>query len=326
MDVDSDDGVPEFTIHDLDRAPAPLGEHQDHSSVGPPSPAVRPGGGLRPRLFSGDSSSSVTSAAASTSSWQSRRRLWSADDVSGPEIVSQKRRGGKRRGASSRHLQIHSADTDDSSSSRCRSMSDLFPTAARLPSRQRGMNFIPEVCDSEGEQQTSSSRIFPEDEETYKNEPQYEVEESESSARVPTYDDGIRDYYGAEENEVDSNEWNESMDEDEFESESDSGGCDSVRTDSSGSDQNRAPLNCLGVLMPCSLPTVNQIAVCVVKFAPCFCCLGFKQHTDRLVLGRLNVILVFMSAYQLASSIFLLVVLVSERIAARQIEFQIGIP
>jgi len=54
--------------------------------------------------------------------------------------------------------------------------------------------------------------------------------------------------------------------------------------------------------------------------------MGFKQRTDRLVLGRLNVLLALFSLYQVGSAVFLLVVLVAENLVDRTIPPQIGNP
>jgi hypothetical protein len=62
--------------------------------------------------------------------------------------------------------------------------------------------------------------------------------------------------------------------------------------------------------------------VLVVKYAPCFCFWGFKIQTDRLVLGRLNVLLAFFALYQIGAAMFLAIVLLNPSLVDRTIPEQ----
>jgi len=68
---------------------------------------------------------------------------------------------------------------------------------------------------------------------------------------------------------------------------------------------------CLMWLFPCCPrpPTMNRVALAVALYAPCFCCMGFKQRTDRALLGRLNVLVAFAALVQVALGLFLITVL-----------------
>ena len=52
-------------------------------------------------------------------------------------------------------------------------------------------------------------------------------------------------------------------------------------------------------------PSLHRISTIVVTRAPCFICWGFRQPTDRTILSRLNVLVVFVTAIQIASAVFL---------------------
>ena len=56
------------------------------------------------------------------------------------------------------------------------------------------------------------------------------------------------------------------------------------------------------------LPSLHRISTLVVTRAPCFICWGFRQPTDRTILARLNILVAFLTAIQLASTVFLAVV------------------
>jgi hypothetical protein len=77
---------------------------------------------------------------------------------------------------------------------------------------------------------------------------------------------------------------------------------------------------------PCRCITMHQVAVFVVRYAPCFCCCGFKIRTDRLVLGRLNVLLAFFALYQMGAAIFLAIILLNPRLVDRTIPEQVLTP
>jgi hypothetical protein len=69
-------------------------------------------------------------------------------------------------------------------------------------------------------------------------------------------------------------------------------------------------------------PDMHKIATFVVTRAPCFCCLGFRQPTDRAILARLNVLVAFFAIVQLASLTFLAVVTFSPNLVDRTLETQ----
>ena len=52
-------------------------------------------------------------------------------------------------------------------------------------------------------------------------------------------------------------------------------------------------------------PSLHRISTIVVTRAPCFICWGFRQPTDRSILSRLNVLVVFVTAIQIAAAVFL---------------------
>lgn len=67
----------------------------------------------------------------------------------------------------------------------------------------------------------------------------------------------------------------------------------------------------------CTPPTLQQVAVAVVAYAPCFGCCPFRIRTDRLVLARLNVLLAIFALYQIGAGIFLAIVLLSQTLVPR---------
>jgi len=56
-------------------------------------------------------------------------------------------------------------------------------------------------------------------------------------------------------------------------------------------------------------PTMNKVALGVAVWAPCFCCMNFKQKTDRALLGRLNFLVAVFTLYQIGATAFLVGVL-----------------
>jgi len=69
------------------------------------------------------------------------------------------------------------------------------------------------------------------------------------------------------------------------------------------------------------MPKVYEMAAFVARYAPCFCCIGYNQlQTDRLILGRLNILLAFLSLYQIISSLFIAVVTLSPTLLDRNLD------
>ena len=70
----------------------------------------------------------------------------------------------------------------------------------------------------------------------------------------------------------------------------------------------------------------TQLAEAVARFAPCFWCWGFQHRTARVVLRRLNVLLVLMALYQVGAGIFLGIVILSETLVDRTLPYQGPLP
>jgi hypothetical protein len=101
---------------------------------------------------------------------------------------------------------------------------------------------------------------------------------------------------------------------------SESGGGDDV------GDSQATPTMFLGFQVPrycCAWrPDRHKIATFVVTRAPCFCCMGFRQPTDRAILARLNILVAFFALVQIASTSFLAVVTFSSKLVDRTLETQ----
>jgi hypothetical protein len=72
--------------------------------------------------------------------------------------------------------------------------------------------------------------------------------------------------------------------------------------------------------------SINTIAVFVVLYAPCFCCIGFKNNaaTDKAILGRLNILMSLFTFYQIGLCCFLMAVLYSPTLLDRGIDPGLG--
>jgi hypothetical protein len=77
---------------------------------------------------------------------------------------------------------------------------------------------------------------------------------------------------------------------------------------------------------PCRKLTCVCLAETVARFAPCFVLCGFQERTARVILKRLNILLIMLSLYQVAAGIFLGIVLTSPTLVDRTLPRQKGAP
>lgn len=88
-------------------------------------------------------------------------------------------------------------------------------------------------------------------------------------------------------------------------------------------DDSRQARTCCGYYVPLWFPTAPtslDTATTIVNYAPCFCCIPIKQRTDRVILKRLNVLMVLFCLVQLGIATFLSVVLYAPHLLDRNVD------
>lgn len=133
--------------------------------------------------------------------------------------------------------------------------------------------------------------------------------------RIPSLEGGLEDWgdMGEEDRSV-------AFDDDEEEDDEDGG---EGTGDILDEEDTKPPLVIFGYTLPAFFQkrtSWNRVSARIVKYAPCFWCMGRRGAsgiTDWAILYRLNILCAFFAAGQVASAIWLLVVLFSPGLADR---------
>lgn len=256
---------------------------------------------------------------------QQRNRLWSADDGAGsPQHSSFRPRlfsaGSDRVIQSSRKPDSAAAAEDVPATMRrhsepvTSSEADVSRSAASTLQEKKQitgvhMLHIPELDDNEDRRASDNDDEKDDPQQEWSVGPDLSTHSTESKERVgrPRSHTAVSVLsYGSS---AMNDESGRQVDEDNTEADEDYNPYD-------GENRRRLPF---GYEVPscCRLPKLNELSVMVVKYAPCFLVIGLKQVTDRKVLGRLNILLVFFSAFQMAVGVFLAVILWDKYIVDR---------